>query len=251
LVTIQCGHKTFPGIQAVLFDKDGTLEDSQDFLRRLGIARSRLIDAQIPGTGEPLLMAFGITDNTLDPTGLMAVGSRWENEIAASAYIAETGRSWYEARNIAQSTFQEADNSLTNEFSPLCPGSLTVLQNLAQSGVKIGILSADSPDNLQAFVTRHQLSEYIHLTLGVTETLQKPDPRLFHQACEQLGVEPSATIIVGDSQGDIQMATLAGAAGTIGVAAHLQSADVLITQLDEIKVSNPSNTCDENPLYVR
>lgn len=235
MVTITCGNKHFPGIQGVLFDKDGTLEDSQDFLRRLGIARSRLIDAQIPGTGDPLLMAFGITDDTLDPTGLMAVGSRWENEIAASAYIAETGRSWYEACQIAQKAFQEADHSLSADTSPLRPGSRETLQTLAQAGVKIGILSADSPDNLQAFVTRHQLSDYVHLTLGVTQTLQKPDPRLFQQACETLGIEPKATLMVGDSQGDIQMAKLAGAAGTIGVATHLQNADVLLSHLNQIK----------------
>ena len=68
-----------------LFDKDGTLEDSAAYLRNLGQKRSRLIDAQIPGTQDPLLMAFGIDRDCLDPTGLLAVGSRRENEIAAAA----------------------------------------------------------------------------------------------------------------------------------------------------------------------
>ncbi|HEY9633534.1 MAG TPA: HAD family hydrolase, partial [Coleofasciculaceae cyanobacterium] len=94
MVTIRCRDVTFSNIQAVIFDKDGTLEDSQVFLRELGQKRSRIIDAQIPGIGEPLLMAFGINGDTLDPTGLMAVGSRRESEIAAAAYIAETGRGW-------------------------------------------------------------------------------------------------------------------------------------------------------------
>ncbi|NES40040.1 MAG: HAD family hydrolase, partial [Moorea sp. SIO2C4] len=97
MVTIRCGKVTFPNIEAVIFDKDGTLEDSQVYLRELAYKRSRLIDAQIPGIGEPLLMAFGVQDDTLDPTGLMAVGSRRENEIAAAAYIAETGRGWLES----------------------------------------------------------------------------------------------------------------------------------------------------------
>ena len=105
LVTIRCGDpagicsavRVFRNIEAVIFDKDGTLEDSQSYLRELGIKRARLIDAQIPGIGEPLLMAFGMQNNQLDPAGLMAVGSRHENEIAAAAYIAETGRSWFES----------------------------------------------------------------------------------------------------------------------------------------------------------
>jgi phosphoglycolate phosphatase len=60
LVTLQVQNITFKNIEAVIFDKDGTLEVSGDFLRNLAQKRSRLIDAQIPGVGEPLLMAFGV-----------------------------------------------------------------------------------------------------------------------------------------------------------------------------------------------
>ena len=60
MVTLQVQNITFKNIEAVIFDKDGTLEDSGDFLRNLAQKRSRLIDAQIPGVGEPLLMAFGV-----------------------------------------------------------------------------------------------------------------------------------------------------------------------------------------------
>lgn len=83
MTAIQCGDVRFANIQAIVFDKDGTLEDSEAYLRNLGQKRSRLIDAQIPGIGDPLLMAFGINGDTLDPTGLLAVGSRRETEIAA------------------------------------------------------------------------------------------------------------------------------------------------------------------------
>jgi len=54
MATIQCGDVTFTAIAAVIFDKDGTLADSQDYLRNLGQKRARLIDAQIPGVQEPL-----------------------------------------------------------------------------------------------------------------------------------------------------------------------------------------------------
>ena len=102
MVNIRCGNIEFKNIEAIIFDKDGTLEDSNNFLRELSIHRARLLDAQIPGIGEPLLMAFGLQNNQLDPTGLMAVGSRQENLIAAAAYIAETGKSWFEALKIAK-----------------------------------------------------------------------------------------------------------------------------------------------------
>ncbi len=247
MVTVRCRDVTFPNIQAVIFDKDGTLEDSQAFLRELGQKRSRLIDAQIPGIGEPLLMAFGINGEKLDPTGLIAVGSRRETEIAAAAYIAETGRGWLESLAIARSAFEEADRYLKDaaNTTPLFVGSLEVLKFLCEAGLKLGILSAASTSRVRSFVKRHQLDPYIQLQQGVDEGPSKPDPSLFLQACQTLGVEPASTLMVGDSAGDIEMARRAGAAGCIGIcwgtpaAAHLEAADVAISQLDEIQVLDP------------
>ena len=243
MVTIRCREKTFPNIQAVIFDKDGTLENSEEYLRNLGQKRARLIDAQIPGIGDPLLMAFGIDGNKIDPTGLMAVGSRRENEIATAAYIAETGRGWLESLAIARRTFEEADQYLKNAPpSPLFVGSLEVLQFLSSAGLKLGILSASRTTRVEEFVKRHQLNDYISLRMGVDEGPSKPDPALFWQACQKLGVEPHTALMVGDSAGDIEMASRAGAAGCIGIcwgkpeAAHLEAADVVISQLDEIQI---------------
>jgi phosphoglycolate phosphatase len=244
LVSIRCRDLTFANIQAVIFDKDGTLEDSQVFLRELAQKRSRLIDAQIPGIGEPLLMAFGVNGNILDPTGLMAVGSRRECEIAAAAYVAETGRGWLESLAIAKSAFAESDKYLqeTANTSPLFTGSLEVLKVLSEAGLKLGILSAARTSRVEAFVKRHQLEPYLQLQQGVDEGPSKPDPVLFWQACQTLGVEPISTLMVGDSAGDIEMAQRAGAGGCIGICwvtasvAHLKSADVVIAQLDEIQI---------------
>lgn len=247
MIEINIAGVKFKHIEAIIFDKDGTLEDSQNFLRELGHKRARIIDAQIPGIGEPLLMAFGIQDDTLDPTGLMAVGSQWENTIAAAAYIAETGRSWFESVTIARNAFIEAQSYLQNrsQASPLFAGSLEVVKLLADAGLRLGILSADSTAGVEAFVDRHQLSNYFQLGMGVEEQgPTKPDPVLFKQACQFLEVDPDATLMVGDSTGDINMAKAAGAAGTIGIcwgkrkpqAAHLSQADIIISQLDEIQV---------------
>ncbi|MEG4576295.1 HAD family hydrolase [Microcoleus sp. N3A4] len=244
MVTIKCRGITFSNIQAVIFDKDGTLEDSQEFLRLLGIKRSRLADAQIPGVGEPLQMAFGIEGGSIDPAGLLAVGSRRENEIVAAGYIAETGRGWLESLTIARRAFDEADQMFKNSaVSPLFVGSLEVLKYLSEAGLKLGILSAATTAAVQKFVKHHALADYIQLEMGVDSTdLNKPDPKLFLQACEKLGVEPAATLMVGDSGGDIQMGKNAGAAGCIGICwgnaevRHLEKADVAIASLDEITI---------------
>lgn len=243
MVTIKCGEVTFPNIQAIIFDKDGTLEDSQEFLRILGQKRSRLIDAKIPGIGEPLSMAFGIDGDSIDSTGLLAVGSRRENEIAAAAYIAETGRGWLESLKIARNAFDEADTILKQDVpSPLFMGSLEVLKYLWESGLKLGILSADSTAKVQAFVKHYQLEDYIQLLMGVDSGPSKPEPALFLEACQQLSVSPEATLMVGDSPLDWEMAKKAGAGGCIGIcwksseANYLEAADVAIASLEEIKV---------------
>lgn len=244
MVTIKCRGITFSNIQAVIFDKDGTLEDSQEFLRHLGIKRARLADAQIPGVGEPLQMAFGIEGASIDPTGLMAVGSRRENEIVAAGYIAETGRGWLESLTIARRAFDEADEMFKNSSSSsMFVGSLEVIKELSEAGLKVGILSAATTAAVQRFVKQHELNPWIQLEMGVDSTeLNKPDPRLFLQACEKLGVNPAATLMVGDSAGDIQMGKNAGAAGCIGICwgnakvRHLEQADVAIASLDEITI---------------
>jgi len=243
LVTIRCGAVNFANIQAILFDKDGTLEDSQDSLRNLAQKVARLIDAQVPGIGDPLLMSFGINGSTIDAAGLFAVGSRRECEIAAAAYVAETGRSWLESQAIAHRAFTEAELVIQKSApSPVFPGSLAVLHKLSQAGLKLGILSAAPPASVQSFVQHHQLEDILQLAMGVEDGLSKPDPQLFLQACQRLGVEPNATLMVGDAAGDIEMANRAGAAGSIGICwkppipSYLKKADAAIAHLQEIEV---------------
>lgn len=242
-IAIACQDLKFDNIAAVIFDKDGTLENSWSYWRLVGSERARLIDAQIPGVGEPLMMAFGILDDNLDPQGLMAVGSRIENEIAAAAYIAETGRSWHESRKIAQSAFSEVAESKylrkTPQSAPIYDDVTETLELLSSKGLKIGILSADSTAAVQEFVANHQLQEQIQLCLGTDSKITKPDPRLFWQACKNLGIAPEETLMVGDAGVDMVMAKTAKAAGAIGICRHqnlqLDSADIKINSLREIQ----------------
>lgn len=244
--TIICQKKSFENIEAIIFDKDGTLANSENFLRELAFKRARLIDAQIPGIYEPLLMAFGVENDYLNPTGLMAVGSNQENQIVSAGYIAETGKSWFESLAIASESFTNAEKSFPSRgnTSPLFSGSLEVLQMLKQARLKIAILSADTTKGVQEFVENHQLTSYIDLIMGVDSGLSKPDPRLYLQVCDQLQVKPENTLMIGDSQGDIAMAKNAKAKGVIGIcwkyasAPHLEMADVVISDLAQIKISD-------------
>jgi len=228
----------------VIFDKDGTLANSEAFLRNLGLKRARLIDAQIPGVGEPLLMAFGLGENQLNPGGLMAVGSRRENEIAAAAYVAESGRDWIASLEIVGSAFDEADRYMQRKATgtPIFEGMTKLLESLWTAAVKVGIVSSDRTENVKDFVKTYALESYVSLQMGVVPGLSKPDPKLFQEACRQLGVEPGQTLMVGDSQADFDMGRAAGAAGVVGVSwgwtgtVKLEKAEVAIAQPDEMQV---------------
>ncbi|WP_404790249.1 HAD family hydrolase [Altericista sp. CCNU0014] len=220
VATLRCRDRIFENIQAIVFDKDGTLAEVESYLKSLGQKRARLVDAKIPGVQEPLLLAFGLEASGVSPMGLLAVGSRRENEIAAAAYVAETGRDWAEAVAIAAAAFQEAESYLKPKavHTPLLPNLGDSLSQLAQSGLKLGILSADTTAHIKEFVETYQLSSSIAAYQGDDgEGMSKPDPKLYELICRQLNVSPEQTVMIGDSTLDMKMARAAGSAGCVGV----------------------------------
>ena len=131
MATIYCGTKTFQAVEAVLFDKDGTLADCHDFLHALVLARSSFVEAQVPGVKESLLKTFGLVNGRINPVGLIAVSTRQEDEIATAACIAATGRDWIEAKTIAHTALLDADRALPPKakLTPLFNGALPLLQS--------------------------------------------------------------------------------------------------------------------------
>jgi phosphoglycolate phosphatase len=233
MVSLSCQGKTFDNIQAIIFDKDGTLANVELYLKSLGQTRARLVDAQVPGVQEPLLLAFGVEASYVNPMGLMAVGSRHENEIAAAAYVAETGCNWVDAIAIVATAFNDAAGYLQPKANqtPLLPGIEDWLTQFAQAGLKLGLLSSDTSVNIQAFLDTYHLGDRISAYQGVDGDISKPDPRLYTAICEKLDVLPAHTLMVGDSTSDMTMAKASGSAGCIGVNWGWQT-DVAIAQAD-------------------
>ncbi len=222
MATFRCRDQTFENIEAIIFDKDGTLANVEVYLKSLGQKRARLVDAKIPGVQEPLLLAFGLEPSGINPAGLLAVGSRRENEIAAAAYVSETGRDWAEALQIAVGAFQEADSYLKPKavHTPLFADIGDWVAQFAQAGLKLGILSADTTASVKEFIDTYQLSSSISAYQGVdgsSSEFSKPDPRFYEAICHQLNVSPANTLMVGDSTLDMMMARAAHSAGCIGV----------------------------------
>ncbi len=243
MATIQCGIKTFYNVEAILFDKDGTLADVHDFLVALALQRSGFVEAQVPGVRDSLLRTFGLVDGRVNPVGLIAVSTRQEDEIATAACIAATGRDWIEAKAIAHTALLNADRALSQKakLTPLFVEALPLLQSLADADLKVGILSADTPENVQEFVGHYDLGAYFQLQMGCPDGLSKPDPRLLHLACQALNVAPATTLVIGDSGADIELAHRGGAIASVGVTwggtqpHQLANADVIVDRYDQIQ----------------
>ncbi len=218
MATIQCLGHSFENIQAVLFDKDGTLANVETYLLALGRERSHFINAQVPGLQGPILSAFGLQNDSIDPTGLMAVGSRTENKIAAAAYVAAAGYGWIAALNLVENAFQQAKATLPAKVTQtlLMEGTALLLQRLRSAQVKLGIVSSDTQSEVATFVNHHQLTDIGWYCGAAPKTLPKTHPDFLKFACQAMGVNSSATLVIGDSAADLQLAQQ-GAAGFLGM----------------------------------
>jgi phosphoglycolate phosphatase len=235
---------TFTNIRALIFDKDGTLENSKIYLEKLTFERLRLLEAITQGITQPLANALGFDGQTLAGDGLMAVGSRQETLIAAAAYLAERNHSWFEALHLSHQCFDQADRQIipNAHTCPLFPGVGNALKRWSEQGLKIAILSAARQWSVERFIADHHLGSWIDVAMGSDQGLSKPDPALYQLACDLLGIPPQQTLMIGDAQGDITMAKLAGAQGAIAIqwpgyrAPTLKDGDATIQTIDQLQV---------------
>lgn len=238
---IKCNRVLFQSVEAIVFDKDGTLADSRLFLHRLAETRADLIDSEIPGIRTAILAAFGIIENRFDPTGLMAVGSREENEHAIVTLI-QNHASISDASSFVQAAFRKADQLLPRkaDLTPPFAGILALLQTLSGS-CKLGIVSSDSEANIRDFVNRYDLNALFGAIVGAQPGFSKPDPRLLIAACSQLKVMPAATLVIGDAIADVELAHRGGAIGCVGVTwgsvDPIKGADATVDNPDQIQLT--------------
>jgi len=209
MAIILCNGIRFDAIEAVIFDKDGTLANSLQYLRVLGEKRANFVDAIVPNLKSAILNLFGCDQDQIDPAGFLAVGTREENEIAIANLIIEKGYDWLKAQSIVQSAFQSADQQLPRK-APLTPpfaGVTDLVRHLHRSprSLKLGILSSDTEANIRDFVEHYQLSPYFQGIVGAQSGISKPNPKLLNLICETLDVQPEAALVIGDTVADTKL----------------------------------------------
>jgi len=154
---------------------------------------------------------------------------------AAGGDVGMDARSDLECRNVIGLGMREAiealhpglGNAQANQFtdryrhhflvsSPeperLFSGVHDILQALEARQLWLGVATGKSRKGLNRALKDTECGRYFHSTRCADETCSKPDPQMLREICEELGVEPSKTLMIGDTEYDLEMAQRAGAA---------------------------------------
>lgn len=185
-------------LRLALFDCDGTLVDSQ----------FAIVDAMTAawaehGLGEPDPSAVRrmVGLSLVEAVGLLLPDATAADHIA----IAES----YKRAFAAARTRGEV-------HEPLFPGILETLDVLSKAGVLLGVATGKSRRGLDAVLKGHGLTDRF-VTLQTADIGPgKPHPHMVHRALGETGVATAATVVIGDTTYDIQMARNARVA-SVGV----------------------------------
>lgn len=94
--------------------------------------------------------------------------------------------------------------------SSLFPGAREVVRQLEASGYLLAVATGKSRRGLDSALARTGLKGYFHATRCADETFSKPHPGMLRELMDELGVDARDTLMVGDSEYDMEMASNAG-----------------------------------------
>nr|WP_276611712.1 HAD-IA family hydrolase [Thiorhodococcus mannitoliphagus] len=119
---------------------------------------------------------------------------------------------------------------VTNQTpSVLFPGALEALKWVTERGYRLAVATGKSRMGLDRSLAETGLDTLFHATRCADETFSKPNPQMLLELMDELGVRPAQTLMVGDTEYDLQMARNAGVA-SLAVCYGVHSAERLLAQ---------------------
>lgn len=220
-------------IDAILFDKDGTLVDLlATWLPTYRAATDALAaTAGDPGLSDRLMIAGG----WIPETGGLRAGSPlscatndqiidvWMNDPAVAAQPRVHER--------VRAIFLDEVIRNTTPVTPLRP----LLRELRARPLKLGIATMDSTAAARRSMEQLGVLDLFELVIGFDAGFgAKPDPGMVLAFCETVGVPPARIALVGDAKKDLETAHNAGVGLKIAVLTGVADHDTLAPHADAV-----------------
>ena len=229
--TLLLRGKPIGKIKGVLFDKDGTLSNSEEHLFNLAKSRVEKATALLVQQGKNLNVvskleqllsaAYGLTTEGISPNGTVAIASREQNIISTATVLCLIGETWPKALKLSNKIFQLVDNldiekTNSKEQRYLLPGVREILQGLKNSNVACALISNDSQLGIQNFLSKNNLHNFFITSWTADHYPSKPDPAAVEELCKILRLNPAECALIGDADSDLQMAIQSGVGIRLG-----------------------------------
>ncbi|MDF2373768.1 MAG: HAD-IA family hydrolase [Rhizobiaceae bacterium] len=186
-------------MKLVLFDCDGTLIDSAAVIH----ACMELAFLESGHAAPDISRTKSIIGLTLD----IAIAQMLERQVDDHIHHL-VGR--YKHHSLKMRSGSEA-------HEPFYDGIWDVLDVLRKEDeILLGVVTGKSRRGLDNLLAKHALEPSFITTRTADECPSKPNPAMVLECCCETGVDPAATIVIGDAIYDMQMARSAGATA-IGV----------------------------------
>jgi phosphoglycolate phosphatase len=179
------------GVKAVIFDLDGTIASfNLDYRAVRGEVRSYLLRVGVPTS---LLPVNESIFEMLKKTELFLKNSGKPAEVT-------------EVRNGALAIAEKYELEAARSTG-LLPGVNETLKALKRMGLKIGLFTLSSDKAARYILQRFKLGEFFGVTVPRNKVnYVKPNPEHLEMALKVLGVAPEETVVVGDSEVDMESA---------------------------------------------
>ncbi|MDQ0297901.1 phosphoglycolate phosphatase [Salibacterium salarium] len=236
-------HESSWDIDAILFDKDGTIVDFPSLW--VNWLKGVLADVSSGETLRSTERALGISiqDGVVDPNGPLAIGSVIDVKTVLAGCLYEAGWSWDVAKQRVNKSIEEIEvKEHYMEDLQLLPGLKGFLHRLERKNIKKAVVTADETAVAEKHLKALGIRSYFEAVIGSDQVEKsKPYPDMLHRACHSLDVEPSRCLMLGDTNSDMRTGRAAGTKASIGLVSytthkdHLIDADEIINHYDDIQ----------------
>ena len=211
-----------PKLEAVIWDMDGVLADTAP--HHLLAWRETFAKRGTNFTEADFLRGFGIRNDAIIKNTL--------GEQTTEAEIETIARE-------KEATFRRI---IGKDIKPL-PGTLKLLKELHNQGIKMAIASSTTIENIRLIVGSLGIADCFQAVItGHDVTEGKPSPQVFLLAAQKLGVEPQNCIVFEDAVAGVKAAKSAGmycvAVANTHPAEKLRESDLIVDTLEEVSVKD-------------